>query len=160
MIINISDIRENLGAIKEVKLEEEIEDIQFQDREIQIDGPAKMAFQVINTEDSFLVVGDIDLNLNVKCSRCLDEFTLPVTAKLEEEVEKDRVELSGAASINIEEEIEDNVFLAIPMKPVCDEDCAGICPSCGQDLNEGDCDCFMHTVDPRLAKLEQLLDKD
>jgi uncharacterized protein len=41
------------------------------------------------------------------------------------------------------------------MKPLCSEDCKGICPQCGQDLNEGECDCEIETVDPRLAKLKE-----
>lgn len=45
--------------------------------------------------------------------------------------------------------------LAVPMKPLCKEDCAGLCGQCGSDLNEGPCDCAAE-VDPRWAKLAKL----
>jgi len=48
------------------------------------------------------------------------------------------------------------LILAVPMKPVCDSACRGLCPRCGQDLNEGECDCETETSDPRLAALSEL----
>lgn len=161
MKINVEDIKENLGEFKELSFKEQIEDLKFQGRDIKVVKPAQMEFQVFNTDDSFLVTGSIELELNVACSRCLERFNLPVSIDLEEEVDKEEVELiDNQAMIDITKEIDDSIMLAIPMQPVCDEDCAGLCPSCGQNLNEADCDCFMHTVDPRLAKLEKLLDKE
>lgn len=160
MKINIDDIKEKVGAFKEVKVEKELADIEFRDREIKVKEPAKMEFQVINTDESFLVTGKINLKLIVKCSRCLETFDLSLNIDLEEPVSKDRVEVGSETIIDIGQEINDNIMVAIPMQPVCDEACAGLCPSCGQDLNEEDCDCFMHTVDPRLAKLEELLEEE
>jgi uncharacterized protein len=160
MKININDIKENLGDFKEISLEKEVEDIDFQGREIKADKPAVIKLHIINTDDSFLITGTIDLKISVKCSRCLEKINLPLNVELEETISKDRVEVGTETVIDIGEELSDNIMVAIPMKTVCDEDCAGLCPSCGQNLNEGDCDCFMHTVDPRLAKLEKLLDND
>lgn len=160
MKINVQDIKEDLGAFKEVKIEEEAVDIELEDREIMISEPAQMKFQIVNTDESFLVTGKIDLNLAVKCSRCLKAFDMQLNIEIEETVSKDRIEGGSEAVIDIEEEINDNIMVAIPMQPICDEECAGLCPNCGKNLNEGDCDCFMHTVDPRLAKLEELLDEE
>lgn len=161
MKITVEDIKEDIGDFKKISFEQEIEDIEFQGRDIRLVKPAEMEFQVFNTDDSFLVTGSIELESNVACSRCLERFTLPITIQIEEEVDKEEVELiDNQAMIDITKEIDDNIILSVPMQPVCDEDCAGLCPSCGQNLNKADCDCFMHTVDPRLAKLEKLLDED
>lgn len=47
----------------------------------------------------------------------------------------------------------------LPTKHLCKKDCKGVCPTCGKNLNEGACDCATKTVDPRLAKLRDLLDE-
>jgi len=49
--------------------------------------------------------------------------------------------------------------LVLPMKPLCREDCKGLCPECGTNLNRGTCDCTPHWEDPRLAALKGLLDR-
>jgi uncharacterized protein len=48
-------------------------------------------------------------------------------------------------------------LLAIPMKPLCREGCAGLCPTCGRNLNQGPCDCPPQVLDPRLSGLRKLL---
>ena len=65
-------------------------------------------------------------------------------------VENDRLDISELAA--------SDVILSLPTKYLCKEDCAGICPQCGKNLNEGPCTCSHETVDPRLEALKQLLD--
>jgi len=50
--------------------------------------------------------------------------------------------------------------LALPMKPLCREDCPGLCPTCGRSLDSGGCDCKTEDIDPRLAALARLLPED
>jgi uncharacterized protein len=59
--------------------------------------------------------------------------------------------------LDLTEVVRQAIFLAIPMSPVCRADCAGLCPQCGQNLNEGQCHCVSEVVDPRLEVLKQLL---
>ncbi len=54
--------------------------------------------------------------------------------------------------------VEEDLILDQPSKVLCSEECRGLCPMCGKDLNEGLCGCRRETVDPRLAALQQLLD--
>lgn len=54
--------------------------------------------------------------------------------------------------------VEEDLILDQPSKVLCSDECRGLCPMCGKDLNEGACDCRRETVDPRLAALQQLLD--
>jgi uncharacterized protein len=49
------------------------------------------------------------------------------------------------------------LLLSLPMQPLCKPDCAGLCPICGQDLNQGPCDCVSVEIDPRWEKLGLLL---
>lgn len=68
------------------------------------------------------------------------------------------IHLSGEV-FETEPLVVEQLQLNIPMKPLCRPDCAGLCPRCGADLNEGDCGCETETVDPRWAALAQLRDR-
>jgi uncharacterized protein len=59
--------------------------------------------------------------------------------------------------IDLSQMIWEQVYLALPMKPLCKEDCRGLCPQCGTNLNLSMCSCDRETVDPRLATLKTLL---
>ncbi len=58
--------------------------------------------------------------------------------------------------IDLSQSVEENLFLNLPMKPLCRPDCKGLCPQCGHDLNEGPCTCEEPITDPRLAGLREL----
>ena len=58
--------------------------------------------------------------------------------------------------IDLGQLMQEQCYLAVPMKPLCKEDCRGLCPDCGANLNTATCQCQRAWVDPRLAVLEQL----
>jgi uncharacterized protein len=58
--------------------------------------------------------------------------------------------------IDLNELLREQFYLALPMKPLCDEACQGLCPQCGTNLNTGSCNCAAGWEDPRLAPLRQL----
>jgi uncharacterized protein len=64
-----------------------------------------------------------------------------------------------ASEIVLDDDIRDYAMLAIPMKKLCKEDCKGLCPECGQNLNDGNCNCKDHAVDPRWQPLKDLKNK-
>jgi uncharacterized protein len=61
--------------------------------------------------------------------------------------------------LDLTEAIRQYKVMALPMKPLCREECAGICPTCGKNLNEGPCDCPSDEADPRWAELLKLKNK-
>jgi uncharacterized protein len=61
--------------------------------------------------------------------------------------------------IDLSEAVRQYTLLAVPMKPLCEAACAGICPTCGKNLNLGACRCPPPEGDPRWAKLQKLLQK-
>jgi len=75
----------------------------------------------------------------------------------EEPSEEELIVVSGY-TLDLTEPIISSILLSLPMKTICDEDCKGICPNCGRDLNEGQCNCEDKNIDPRLAKLKELMD--
>jgi DUF177 domain-containing protein len=59
-------------------------------------------------------------------------------------------------TIDLDPIVREQVLLALPVSVVCKDDCKGLCPKCGQDLNEAECGCERKVVDPRLAVLKSI----
>ncbi|SFL06128.1 YceD family protein [Halanaerobium salsuginis] len=156
MYINLSDLKE-IGGKKEFNQELELNSLKFAEREIEVADLIEINLEVFNTTDSFLVKGTITSKLKLNCSRCLKEFIEPIELAISEEVLKE--EMEDQSELFIDEIIIDNIILSLPMKVLCSDDCKGLCPQCGQNLNEGECDCEIDTIDPRLAKLKEFYDK-
>ncbi len=119
------------------------------------------------------VDGYIEAEVSFVCSLCLRRFnrsvhwdihyTLVPEERFVEERERElsREELDTAFftgdTIDTTEIIKEQFFLEMPIRFLCKEDCRGLCPRCGTDLNEGECACPKdRPVDPRLAKLREL----
>ena len=101
------------------------------------------------------------------CARCLQPITTDVELDVcelflapghEAPPEEEAYEVQGM-DIDLEPMLRDNLTLALPLNPVCREDCAGLCATCGKDLNTGACDCTDEEIDPRWAGLAELRDK-
>ncbi len=109
--------------------------------------------------------GDVCFTTELECARCLKKFEkdfsdyidirfLPFTEGKDEVNAELTEEGMGVAfyegdEIDLEKIVVDTVFLSIPMKSLCKVDCKGLCPKCGKDLNEGDCDCTEGNTDSR-----------
>ena len=99
------------------------------------------------------------------CDRCLTPFTTPYDIPIEhtlvttlENEENDDYILLDNYQLDLDDLVMADILLELPYKSLCREDCRGLCPMCGQNLNEGLCGCNRKSVDPRLAILGQLLD--
>ncbi len=124
-----------------------------------------------------LCQGILQTGLSVKCSRCLEDFNFLVHSKLKvyfvPQVESARlgseIELTESdidQEFYVDEQIDlscparDLILLSLPDIKLCREDCAGLCPQCGMNLNENSCGCKNESsCDPRLAVLQQLKNK-
>jgi uncharacterized protein len=134
--------------------------------------PVSLAFDIFKDKDQFRLAGDVKTVLELSCGRCLEPFRLGVDAHFdlryqphtantgEGELEIEEDDLSTAFYENEEIDLghlmREQFYLALPMKPLCREDCRGLCPSCGMNLNRGTCDCKREWDDPRLAALREL----
>ena len=156
MYINLSDLKE-IGVKKSISKEVEFHDLEFVGREIQIKDVINLNLDIYNTQDSFLLEGTIETVLILTCSRCLEKNESPIKIDISEEVEKK--DMKDQDELLIDEIIVDNIILSLPIKTLCSESCKGLCPICGQNLNEGDCDCEVDNIDPRLQKLKDFYEK-
>ena len=134
--------------------------------------PVRLAFDIFKDKDQFRLIGSVQTTLEMPCSRCLEPFTLPVdspfdlryqpharnTGDGEREIEEDDLTTAFYENdtIDLGQLMREQFFLALPMKPLCRDDCKGLCPTCGTNWNKGPCDCTNRWEDPRLAALKTL----
>ena len=120
---------------------------------------------VKNTAGLLTLTGELKAEMVCVCDRCMSEYecckTLPLdvtlAADVEDDAETDVFPLDGDF-LDLDDLLETCFILDMETKHLCREDCAGLCDRCGANLNLGPCGCKTET-DPRLAVLEQLLDK-
>ena len=146
------------------------------DDTFKIVGPVALAFDIFKDKAQFRLVGRVQAVLGLPCDRCLEAFTLPVDATFdlryqprsdntgegEREIEEDDLTTAfyDNQTIDLGQLMREQFYLLLPMKPLCREDCRGLCPVCGTNLNRGACDCRLEWEDPRLAVLKTLRNKD
>lgn len=144
--------------------------------QFRVVAPVDLAFKVYKDQTRFRLVGRVSTVLELNCSRCLEPFRLPVDSAFEirylpqtestlgEEREVEEDDLSDAfyrdERIDLLQLMEEQFYLALPMKPLCKDDCKGLCPNCGANWNETTCNCEVRWEDPRLAGLKALMNRD
>ena len=166
MWINVSQqLKASIGSIRNYEVSEIV----------NVAGGKSMVqgkVRLMRTDRSILAKGTLHTEVEVTCSRCLGLFSCPLTLKIEEEYFPITDVVSGASLplpeepgcftidehhvIDLTEAIRQYALLAIPMKPLCREDCAGLCPSCGHNLNQEPCDCSPRETEPRWSELNKL----
>ena len=126
---------------------------------------------LMHTDRSIMVKGTLNTVVEVTCGRCLSLFRCPLSLNIEEEYFPTTDVVSGASLLlpeepgyftidehhllDLTEVIRQYAMLAIPMKPLCRENCTGLCPNCGHNLNRGPCDCVSQKVDARWFELSK-----
>jgi uncharacterized protein len=168
MQINVSQLlKSSVGSEREYELSDPI-DINEEGDKNSVEGVVKLT----RTNRGILAKGTFRTKIRIECSRCLSQFDFPLTVDVEEEFLPLIDVVSGFALplpeepgyftiderhiLDLTEVVRQNALLALPMKPLCREDCSGLCLECGRDLNEGACDCNKQEIDPRWTKLVQL----
>ena len=86
------------------------------------------------------------------------EKGIALSGTLETE-DQDEYLIAREKMLELDEPLTEAVILEFPMKNLCREDCKGLCPNCGQDLNEGSCTCSKMEMDPRMAGFAKLLEE-
>ena len=108
-----------------------------------------------------LARGQFSTKLEVECVRCLESFQLALIVPMEEmftfSAASDPTYLIDEGWLDLRQPLREQILLALPMHSLCRPDCRGLCPNCGQNLNEGQCTCSTEDIDPRLADLRKLL---
>lgn len=132
--------------------------------------PIKAHLDIRKSGENIIVIGHIEAEMVLKCARCLREYEYGVHPKLEIVVQTNFNQTAGEGEL-MENELDvgyiqgeeidttdiilEQLFLEVPIQPLCNLGCKGLCPSCGVELKDGRCSCFSEeTVDPRFAILK------
>jgi uncharacterized protein len=146
------------------------------DEDYRVAEPVVLQAAVTREKDAVQIAGRAATTLELTCSRCAEPFRIPVEAEFdlrylpiaaapsgEEEVEVGEEDINTAfyteGVIDLGALVREQLNLALPMKPLCREDCQGLCPVCGANRNTTSCDCEARWEDPRLAGLRALLNE-
>jgi uncharacterized protein len=148
------------------------------DEEFRVVQPVHLTAEIRKDTQKVRVVGRVQTTLEDDCSRCLEAFSIPVDSKFdllflpasdnvggeagarddEQEVQEDDLGVSYYKGdvIDLGDVMREQFYLALPMKPLCQENCRGLCPVCGVNRNRETCSCQTEWVDPRMDALRKL----
>lgn len=119
----------------------------------RFDGPLSWHIDVSNTGDAFLVTGFVRGHAVTDCARCLEDAPCDIDGEIEEYFLTEEAELPEGADedeferlpanhvLDVESLIVGAIVFELPVVPLCSDDCKGLCPKCGANLNEGPCQC-------------------
>ena len=138
---------------------------------VSFPSPMKVSGEITNTAGYMKMTLTMSVNYQTVCARCL----LPVggcfTLDLEKTVASrdmlsdpddskyDDYAIIEDGFLDMDEPLREQIEMEFPVRFLCSEDCKGLCPKCGHNLNDGDCGCSKKEIDPRLASLGPLLAK-
>jgi uncharacterized protein len=174
-VLHLHDIPdEGLNLSCEVQADE----LALGPEDARIPGGLALSAKVTKTGTSVYVVGRLSGTVRRQCVRCLKEYDdalrLPIVGEYHRDTDRksrpashESSERSGAEEddegyvytgeeIGLAEMLREQILLATPMQPLCDEACRGLCPVCGQDRNERRCDCREQQISSPFAVLKEL----
>ena len=132
---------------------------------VEILQPVKIEGTLKNEEEIFVLEAKGEAEVMLKCSRCLTPVRKELCFEIKERFAHtgrgdEETETFSKDQIDLTDFVKRGILGALPMKIICREDCRGLCPVCGKDLNEGDCDCDTTYFDPRFESLRALFNVD
>ncbi len=161
-----------VGATREYDLEERA--WQHLTEEAKLVQPISGHVQLMRTQNGILVTGTLRTRVALMCSRCLEPAHYDLVIEVEEEffptvevytgavlewqqyTDDEALLIDAQHILDMSEVVRQDLIIALPMQPLCDEACKGLCPTCGQNLNQGTCSCEQDAIDPRWAALAHL----
>ncbi|WP_295748017.1 DUF177 domain-containing protein [uncultured Oscillibacter sp.] len=165
MLIDVRPILHTPGKHLEFQFSLDLSDLEFDGRK-PVSRPVEVTGEVRNTADLLELALTAETTLDAVCDRCGKEFLLEKEVSyrcmLAEELqngESDEIVLLEDGKADAGDLARTAFILGMDSKTLCSEDCKGLCPRCGANLNVGPCSC-QKEPDPRLAALATLLDKN
>ncbi len=155
----------------ELSLDADSEDTVSFLTDVDFPSPMKVSGEITNTAGYMRMTLTMSVDYVAQCARCLSPVTGQFTLDLEKTVaprnllgDLDEDKLDEFAIIkdgflDMDEQLREQLEMEFPMRFLCREDCKGLCPKCGKNLNEGECNCDHTEIDPRMEPLRKLLEQ-
>ena len=147
-------------------------ELSVEDSDLRLIGPAEISGRIRRKGDEVELVGQLQTKFETVCARCLKPVTIPLAAHFDErfatavswgaeeqhELASEDLNLSvfDGEAIDLSQLVREQLLLAKPAQVLCREDCQGLCPVCGADMNINACECEAQQVDSRWEKLKDL----
>ncbi len=172
MLLNLSDVLTSEGKTRQLDVPMELECFESRLGSFPILRKSDIHFELTNIgSGKARMEGRFDLVADANCDRCLTEMELPlevlfdriviapdvVASEEEDTLEPDFME---GYQLDVEAFVYHEVLVNWPVKILCTEECKGVCPVCGKNLNMGECDCDTFVPDPRMAVINEIFKRD
>ena len=170
MYLDVRNLREEPLSFR---MEVPVGKIAWQHQESVQVGKVHLEGQVVPAKDGLLLRGRLRAITLIPCARCLEAFELPLDSNImrvfvrgpvsgssggseERKMQVEEIPLTSydGRRIDLRSLAVEQIQLDLPLKPICREDCRGLCDQCGGNRNQVSCDCSHAPVDPRWAALE------
>lgn len=168
MLLDLSRFR---GGTDRLSRRFEVSQFGADDQDFRVAAPVELEVELHKDAKKVRLVGTVKTTLMTDCSRCLESFAIPLDAAFDslflpatENTGADEAEVASEDlgvsfyrddTIDLGEVMREQFYLALPMKPLCQPDCRGLCPVCGVNRNREVCTCRAEWVDPRLEALKR-----
>ncbi len=163
MTLEISDAVNSPGVVFSSSFKEDFDDIDYLGSAYCFCSPVVLDTDYVYTKGSLLVKGAFDTSIKAQCARCLKDIRYCIKLPFEEiysKTDPECYELAGE-DVSLDRMVKDLIILNLPGKFLCREDCRGLCPVCGADLNTNPCRCAADgNVGNAFSSLKDLFDKD
>lgn len=148
-----------------VHLSEQIEDSAAYPHIVGFMEPVRIEGILRNEDERFILEAKGETKVSLLCDRCLTPVATEIHFNIEERFshtgrDDEETETFSGDQIDLADYVKRGILEALPMKVICREDCKGLCPVCGKDLNTGDCGCDTTEIDPRFESLRALFNVD
>jgi len=171
--LNVHEIEEGAKRLVFDESTEGLNDLLVHGQVHDFDFPATVSVRLdyYRAGQELFFQGQISGDVIGHCGRCLEDYGFPLDADFsvllvpktedltaETELTGDELDLSVYEGdiVDLTPLLREQIILALPTRPLCDEDCKGLCPTCGMNLNMETCRCAATVGDPRLAVLRNI----
>ena len=138
-VLNVGDLLTHPGRTRAVEVAGAIE---AATEHAQVAGPVSAKLRLEGLTNGVFVQGQVEAPIHLTCNRCLTEWDEELVIEMKQLFARDLSEDAYAIedqSIDLENPIRDEVFLVLPLVSLCQQDCRGLCATCGADLNTAPC---------------------
>jgi uncharacterized protein len=158
--VDVADLLRRSGRNRVVEAEAVLDGLRVVDTRVPEGAPVTVAVRLESLNDGILARGTVGTRWVGECRRCArpvdGELSAPVLEVFEARPTEGETYPLVDGFVDLEPMAREAVLLELPLAPLCADDCAGLCPECGADRNEGPCGCAPVAADPRWAVLADL----
>jgi uncharacterized protein len=166
------DLRAIADFPARVTMEEDASRLDVNVPGVAVTGIARVEMDIARSDNIYYCTGTVVCAATLECSRCLEPYPVTFRGEIDfsiveaaqaAEVRRDELPDTavivpvGTSPVDITDPVREAILLEIPLKPLCRETCRGLCPYCGTNRNEQQCNCTAETTDPRWDGLRDLL---